>query len=426
VSATDPPVIGCIADDFTGGTDLGSTLAREGLEVVQTVGVPPDDFDPGPAEAIVVALKSRTAPVADAVRSSLDAARWLRRRGVDTIFFKYCSTFDSRPDGNIGPVADALLDELGEDVTIVCPAFPETGRTVYRGHLFVGDVPLDESSMARHPLTPMTDSSVLRLLGRQVRRPVTLIPYEAVAAGPDAIREALGALRLAGGGYAVVDALDDRHLRSIGEAAADLRLVTGASGVARGIPDALRRRGRLAPSRPRLQLTAPDGPAVVIAGSVSPATREQVERFRPGARSVAIDPVVAAEDPAALDAAIESLTGYLGEAPVLVHGLNDPADVARAQAALGAERSAQVLEGALGRAAAHLVEAGARRMVVAGGETSAAVVEALGIRVFRIGPDIGPGVPWVLTSTEPRLALALKSGNFGGPLFFSEALDALG
>jgi uncharacterized protein YgbK (DUF1537 family) len=422
----DPPAIGCIADDFTGGTDLGSTLSREGLDVVQTVGVPPDDFDPGPADAIVVALKSRTAPAADAVGSSLEAARWLRRLGVDTIFFKYCSTFDSRPDGNIGPVADALLDELGEDVTIVCPAFPETGRTMYRGHLFVGDVRLDESSMARHPLTPMTDSSVLRLLGRQVARPVTLIPYETVEAGPDAIRAALGALRLAGGGYAVVDALDDRHLRSIGEAAADLRLVTGASGVARGIPDALRRRGRLAPPRPRREFTAPEGPAAVIAGSVSPATREQVESFRTRVRSVTIDPVAAAQDPVGLDAAIESLSRHLAEGPVLVQSLNDPADIARAQAALGIEHSAHALERALGRAAAQLVEAGVRRIVVAGGETSAAVVEALGVRAVRIGPEIAPGVPWVLTTGEPRLALALKSGNFGGPRFFSEALVALG
>ena len=422
------PILGCIADDFTGGTDLGNTLSREGMEVVQTVGVPPGGTEFEDVDAIVVGLKSRTAAAASAIRSSLAALDWLRQRGVARYFFKYCSTFDSRAEGNIGPVADALVDALGSSFSVVCPAFPENERTVYRGYLFVGDGLLEESSMATHPLTPMTDSSVVRLMSAQTRHEVALVPYPSVAAGAWAISAALETIREGGARYAILDALDDGHLREIAEAVADLPLITGASGIARGLPSAFRRRGMLAAPRASRMFRAPEGPAAIIVGSVSAATREQVRRFD-GYR-VELDPRrLRTEDGAVEDGAVEDVSREasmaLGVGPVLVNSSGDPDVIGEMQRRVGIERSARMIEGALTRVAVRLVAAGARRLIVAGGETSGAVVDALGVRAFRIGPEIVPGVPWCETIGAPHLALALKSGNFGGPRFFMDALERL-
>ena len=388
------PRLGVIADDITGGSDIAGVLTREGFRTVQTIGVA-RDVDLPETDAIVVSLKSRTAPVDDAVQASREALHRLRELGVAQVFFKYCSTFDSTPAGNIGPVADMLLDELGGSVTVVCPAYPANGRTVYRGHLFVGDKLLSESSMARHPLTPMTDSNLLRVLAQQTSRPVSLIPLEVVRLGAEAIAARLEELE----GYVVVDAIDDDDLRTIGAACRGLELVTGGAGLALGLGGL----GAAAPS------AAPEGPAIVLAGSSSEATNEQVRRW------VARFPAVKIT---ALDEAPVELDGW----PLLVYATAEPSEVARVQAQLGAARAAAIVEERLADVARRAVDAGARRVVVAGGETSAAVLHALGVRALAAGPEIAPGVPWMRVLDGPPLALALKSGNFGGPDFLLEAV----
>ena len=412
------PLLGAIADDMTGATDLCSTLVQEGMRTVQTIGVARDIELPD-VDAVVVGLKSRTAPVAAAVRDSREALDWLRELKARQFFFKYCSTFDSTPEGNIGPVADALLDALGADITVVCPAYPANGRTVYRGHLFVGDTLLSESSMAQHPLTPMSDSNLVRFLGRQTARRVGLVPFEVVRSGPTAVERRLAALRAADVSYAVVDALDGSDLRTIGRACARLPLVTGGAGIALGLPDNFRRNGLLeqhsgATGPPQLE-----GPVAVIAGSSSAATREQVRVMSERFPSLKLD---------ALDGNAVALASQaaerLADGAVLVYSTASPEEVARVQERLGLERASRSIESALGDITRRLVDAGARTVVVAGGETSGAVVSALGIRALEVGREIATGVPWMSPLREPRLTLALKSGNFGPPDFFLKTIEA--
>jgi uncharacterized protein YgbK (DUF1537 family) len=418
-------LLGCIADDLTGATDLANMLVREGMRTVQTIGVP----DPGLAlpetDAVVVALKSRTIPAAEAVAQSLAALGWLRQAGARQIFFKYCSTFDSTDAGNIGPVADALLTALGAGFTIGCPAFPENGRSVYQGHLFVGRQLLSESGMRHHPLTPMTESDLVRVLGRQTKAKVGLVPYGVVRDGPDAIRREFAKLQGDGVAYAIVDAVENAHLYDIGEACADLALVTGGSGVAIGLPANFRQQGLLQTAQAPDALGRIDGLSAVISGSCSQATLGQIERMAARYPAFAIDPLALAEG---RDLAAETLAWAaprLAAGPVLIYASAPPEQVARAQAALGRERAGALVEEALARIATGLVGAGVRKLVVAGGETSGAVVQALGVKALRIGPQIDPGVPWTMGLGNPPLALALKSGNFGAPDFFTKALEML-
>lgn len=419
-------LLGCVADDFTGATDLGSTLVRNGMRVVQVIGAPEEGMPAPEADAIVVALKSRTAPVAEAVADSLAAARWLKRSGARQIFFKYCSTFDSTDEGNIGPVADALRADLGAGIVPVCPAFPENGRTIYQGHLFVGAQLLSDSPMRHHPLTPMTDANLVRVMARQSRGPVDCVPYRVVRQGAEAIRRDLEALQARDVAYAVVDALDDDNLRDLGTACADLPLATGGSGAAMGLPENFRRAGLLARRDAVETFPALGGPAAVLSGSCSPATLAQIARMGAAHSTRRLDPLVLAERGAdavgeALDWARESLR----QGPILIYASAPPEEVKSAQAALGRERAGALVEQVLAAIAAGLVKAGLRRLVVAGGETSGAVVQALGIRALRIGAQIDPGVPATLALTDPPLALALKSGNFGGEDFFLKAIRAL-
>jgi uncharacterized protein YgbK (DUF1537 family) len=389
------------------------------MRTVQTMGVV-HDLDASAFDAVVVALKSRTAPVADAVRESSEALEWLRGLGVPQFFFKYCSTFDSTQEGNIGPVGDALLDALEAEITVVCPAYPTNGRTVYRGYLFVGDTLLSESSMAHHPLTPMRDSNLVRVLARQTRRQVGLVSLPVVRAGADAIAQHLDELRRAGTSYAIVDAVEDADLRAIGAASADLPLVTGGSGVALGLPENFRRRGLLGDAAPRGEAPAPDAPAVVLAGSCSTATQEQVRRMAARYPAIRVDVL----DGDGADEVADAVAARLSKSAVLVYTSTTSEEVARVQAELGAERASATVEALLGEVARRAVAAGARRIVVAGGETSGAVVRALGVRALAVGSEIAPGVPWMTSLGDPPLALALKSGNFGGPDFFLEALEA--
>jgi len=418
-------LLGCIADDFTGATDLADTLARGGMRTVQLIETPEAGPAPAGVDAVVIALKTRTVPAAEAVERSLGALRWLRDAGARQVFFKYCSTFDSTDAGNIGPVADALLEALRESFTVACPAFPENGRTVYQGHLFVGDQLLSDSPMRHHPLTPMTDSNLVRVLGRQTRHRVGLIPYATVAAGSGAIRRAIDALRREGSAYAIVDALDGAALDAIGEACADLRLVTGGSGVARGLPHNFRRRGLLAAAEAAPVLGSPGGRAAVLAGSCSAATLAQVAAGRGAWPSFAVDPMALASGADVAAEASRWAEAHLARGPILIYSTAPPDEVARVQAALGRDRAGALVEGAFAAIAASLVDLGVRRLVVAGGETAGAVVKALGIHALRIGPPIEPGVPWTLSVEIPPIALALKSGNFGTPEFFSRALEMM-
>ncbi len=417
-------ILGCIADDFTGATDLANTLTRRGMHTVQTIGIPKGTAPE--ADAIVVALKSRTIAAADAVAQSLAACRWLKAHGAKQIFFKYCSTFDSTDAGNIGPVADALLDELQSGFTITCPAFPETGRTIYLGHLFVGGDLLSDSSMRNHPLTPMKDSNLVRVLGRQTKHQTGLVPYRIVKAGAPAIAEAFATLQAQGVRHAIVDALEDKDLENIGAAASALPLITGGSGIAIGLP-ANYRVARLIPKRDTVAaLPALKGPGMVLSGSCSAATLAQVERFAAKHPAMAIDPeLLAAAPEATVTALLDWATSQLKSSPALIYASATPDKVAAVQARFGREQAGAMIEQAIAMIAQGLAQAGVRRFVIAGGETSGAVVSALNVEALEIGPQIAPGVPATLSYGSPRYALALKSGNFGGPDFFAEALDAL-
>jgi uncharacterized protein YgbK (DUF1537 family) len=412
-------LLGAIADDFTGASDLANTLARGGMRTVLYAGVPAGPADSA-AEAGVVALKSRTAPAAEAVAASLGALGWLRTQGCAQVVFKYCSTFDSTDAGNIGPVAEALADALGEDAVVVCPAFPAAGRTVYQGHLFVGDRLLSESGMERHPLTPMRDPDIRRVLAQQATGPVGHVPWPVVARGADAIAAALAAEAVAGRRLVVADALTEADLRALGAAARGRRLVTGGSGVALGLPATFA--ARLAGYAGGWRGAA--GPAAALSGSVSAATRRQVAAHVAAGqptRELSPDAAVAgAEDPGALAAWALARAGV-----PLLHTPVDPDAVAAAQARHGREAVAAAFEGLLAAVAKALAAGGVARLVVAGGETSGAVVAALGLDAMEIGPEIDPGVP-VLRAPARGLVLALKSGNFGGDDFFARAAARLG
>lgn len=419
-------LLGAIADDFTGATDLCNTLVRRGMRSVQLIGVPAAEGAIPDADAVVVALKSRTIVGAEAIAQSLAALAWLRAAGARQILFKYCSTFDSTDAGNIGPVAEALMAELDTDFTLFCPAFPEAGRTIYKGYLFVGDVLLSESGMRDHPLTPMLDPSLVRVLQRQTKGRVGLVPQSVVVRGAAAIAEAFSGLRRDGIAHAIVDAIEDRHLEAIGEAAADFRLITGGSGIALGLPANFRRRGLLGDGGAADRLPMITGAAAVLSGSCSTATQAQAAFMGERAPAFTIDPIAAAEGGVAGKALVWAKP-LLGEQPILISATAPPDKVAEAQNRLGRERAGAVVEETLAAIARGLADAGVRRFVVAGGETAGAVVQALGVTGLRIGRQIDPGVPWTVSlprsRREPALALALKSGNFGASDFFLRAFS---
>jgi len=421
-------LLGCIADDFTGATDLANMLVRGGMRTVQTIGVPTAGMHIE-ADAIVVALKSRTIPAEDAVRQSLEALDWLRAQGCRQFYFKYCSTFDSTDKGNIGPVADALLDALGEDFTIACPAFPENGRTIYRGNLFVGEVLLSESGMENHPLTPMSDPNLVRVLQRQTSSKVGLIRYDTIAKGVDAIHARIDELKEEGVRLAIADAVCDADLYTLGKACRNLALVTGGSGVALGLPQNFHSADLLVYSGDAADLPKVEGRAVVLAGSASKATNAQVAEWRASSPSFRVDPIALSRGDPIVDSAVEfAQTHFKKNETVLIYATSSPDDVKAVQRELGVEKAGQLVEDALATIARRLRDIGVRKFVVAGGETSGAVVQALNVRTMRIGPQIDPGVPAtqsVSADDEAPLALALKSGNFGTTDFFTKALKVL-
>jgi uncharacterized protein YgbK (DUF1537 family) len=419
--------LGVIADDFTGATDVASMLVRAGMRTVQLIGVPPAEVaPPAHADAVVIALKTRTVSAVDAVRESLAALRWLQRAGMRQCYFKYCSTFDSTPAGNIGPVTEALMAALDARFTIACPAFPENGRTVFRGHLFVGDVLLSDSGMRDHPLTPMHDANLVRVLQAQCRGRVGLLARETVAAGDEAVRERCAALQRDGRSIAIADAVTDDDLRMLAEACVDMPLLTAGSGLALGLPAVYAARGWLVPDARAAALDAATGAAAVLAGSCSIATNAQVQRWQQAGRAAfAVDPRALARDAPVAQLALAWAQRHLAREPVLVYATTTPHELASVQGELGAARAGALVETCLAQIARGLVERGVRRLVVAGGETAGAVVQALGVTRLRIGAAICPGVPWTqadASTLDSPLHLALKSGNFGGPDFFDEAL----
>ncbi|MBN9245520.1 MAG: four-carbon acid sugar kinase family protein [Mesorhizobium sp.] len=418
-------LVGVIADDFTGASDIANTLARgprgrDGLQTMQFLGIPRETAA-GDVEAGVVSLKTRSIPALEAVEQSLNALEWLKAQGCRQIVFKYCSTFDSTPQGNIGPVAEALADALGVKGVLACPAFPATGRTVHQGHLFVHGRLLSESGMQNHPLTPMTDPDIRRWLARQVSGPVGLVPTAVVRSGAEAVRAALADAAGRGETLVIADASTDDDLLALGRACNGAALVTGGSGIALGLAANFLDSGEAAGVTGGFR--GVDGPEAILAGSCSGATRRQVELHaqRHPALAVDVGDVMSGRTGAADLAAF--VTQHEGRSP-LVYSSSDPETVERVQQRHDRERVSENLESLFAGLACALVEGGLRRLVVAGGETSGAVVTALGLDALAIGPEIDPGVP-VLTNREGTLALALKSGNFGSPDFFEKALARL-
>ena len=419
------PQLGCIADDFTGGTDVAAGLRRVGVSTVLLFGPPEPGQVIPPCDAVVVALKTRTIPAADALTQTLQVQSWLTTQGVGTVYFKYCSTFDSTDDGNIGPVTDALLDATGAAMTLICPASPEHGRTVYQGHHFVGDTLLSESSMRYHPLTPMTDPNLVRVLGRQTPHQVGLLPLHVVRAGAEAARAHLDELAARGVRHVVVDVTEDDDLLVAAEAGRELAVLTGGAGLARAFGAISLPRTESAAGTVRDSL--PVGPGLVLAGSCSAATLGQLEQAAAQFPSYRLNPAATPDRDTMLAAATAWLTANLGAGPVLIYS-SAPAEQREAAVAAMGPRTADILEHTLGALARTAVTLGVRRVVVAGGETSGAVTAALGVTTVVVSGEEDTGVPWCVTtgSTEqPALGLLLKSGNFGRPDLLVRAMEGV-
>ncbi len=416
-------ILGCIADDFTGACDLAGLLARSGAQVNLRMGVP--DAPPSDTAAFeVIALKCRTIPVNDAVDECLAALAWLKQAGAARFFWKYCSTFDSTTTGNIGPVAEALMANLGVAQTIYCPAFPENGRSIFMGNLYVGTQLLAESPMKDHPLTPMRDSNLMRLLTPQTTAPVGLADRLCVAKGGDALQARLQYLRTQGVAHVVVDAVANEDLKTIAKACCHMPLITGGSAVAMPLPDLYMAQGLLAKNANKSATPQIGAGAVILSGSCSEMTRAQVKVYAKTAPSYQLDPLDLAQNGA--QKACDWLTALPLDAAPMIYATAKPATVQKAQDQLGVARASEVVEQALATLAIEARNRGTRRFVVAGGETSGAVAKALEITQMAIGVEIAPGVPWGYgKSCGVDIALALKSGNFGDKTFFSDALTKL-
>ncbi|MDO8694872.1 MAG: four-carbon acid sugar kinase family protein [Sheuella sp.] len=409
-------LLGCIADDFTGATDLANNLVRSGMRVVQTIGVPATPLD-AEVDAVVVSLKSRTIAPGEAAAQSVKALEWLQAQGAQQIYFKYCSTFDSTAQGNIGPVTDALMAAMGVDFTIATPAFPDAGRTVFKGYLFVGDVLLHESGMQDHPLTPMTDPNLVRVLQAQTKHKVGLIDYKVIGQGAQAIGERMTSLREQGVGIAIVDAVSNADLVVLGAALKNMPLVTAGSGVAIGLPGNF----GIAPNPESAALPKATGLKAIVSGSCSRATNLQVADFvARGLPAFVLDPLSLLSGDAAVLDALKWAESRLAAGPVLIYSTAAPEALKRIQDQLGVQQAGELVEQALASIAKGLVALGVGQLVVAGGETSGAVVQALGMHQLQIGAQIDPGVPWCAAN---GMHITLKSGNFGTPDFFTKAFD---
>ena len=414
-------ILGCIADDFTGASDLAGLLARSGVQVSLRLGVP-ETPPQNTAPFEVIALKCRTSPVEDATLECLAALEWLQQAGAKRFYWKYCSTFDSTAEGNIGPVAEALMASLNTAQTIYCPAFPENGRSIYMGNLFVGDELLHESPMKDHPLTPMRDSNLMRLLTPQVSSPVGLANRLTVAKGVEALRHRLDQLSDEGIAHVIVDAVADQDLDTIAEATIDMPLITGGSALAMPLPDLYKAQGLLTKDAPIMALPKTDDAAIVLSGSCSAMTRRQVAAFKTGHPSYQLSPQALVNG--GIDDAVAWLKSQDLSSTPMVYATAEPEQVKDIQDQFGVSQSGTMIEDAMARLAQLAFELGYRRFVVAGGETSGAVAQALAITAVTIGREITPGVPWVFAEKQDQpFQLAMKSGNFGLDDFFSKALQ---
>lgn len=416
--------LGVIADDFTGGTDIAGFLVENGLSVTQFIGVPEDSLFFSDSHAAVISLKSRSNPAGEAVRDSLAALEWLKKQGCRQFFFKYCSTFDSTAKGNIGPVTDALLEALGVDFTVMAPALPVNGRTVYFGYLFVNGVPLNESGMRNHPLNPMLDASLMRLTEGQSKGKAANVPAMILDRGTEAIKAAFAELRSKGVTYAVPDTLDYDHLLSLGKAVEDMPLVTGGSGLGAGVAAHIAEKFKLSIATSVEAGKPKAGKCIVLSGSASVMTNAQVAAYKGKAECIGLDARQCVEGGAGYAAGIAGKIAALPEtkyAP-LVYATAGPDELKAIQSEFGAERAGRAVEDTFASLAVLLKKEGYDQFIVAGGETSGAVVKALGIKAFHIGPQIDPGVPWVKATDQP-VSLALKSGNFGDEAFFAKAQE---
>lgn len=419
-------LLGVVADDVTGATDLCLMISREGMRTIQVIGLP-DEGKPLPeADAVVIALKSRAIPAPAAVSMSLRAAQALRKAGAEQVLFKYCSTFDSTDEGNIGPVAEALLRESGSDLTIACPAFPATGRTTYKGHLFVGNQLLSDSAMRDHPLNPMRDSNLQGVLQRQTALPVGLVDISTIRRGVAAVTQAFAEHRSGGKRILIVDALDDDDLRVVGRACMGMPLVTGGSGIGMGLAARLREDGLVEAPPATATMLAPLGRSAIIAGSCSVATRGQIAAAQAaGSPTLAVDAIALAEGRQAVPQMV-SWAAEQDEATIpVIYSSADSQTLSDIHQRMGQHGSGALIEETLAAVARGLQQQGFSRFIVAGGETSGAVVAALGVTMLEIGPEIDPGVPWTRSIDGPDLVLALKSGNFGAPDFFLKAWHLL-
>ena len=420
-----PIKLGCIADDFTGATDLANMLVKGGLKTIQLLGTPRKSDVVPSVDAVIIALKTRTIPVEEAIEQSLRALNWLKSAGAEKFFFKYCSTFDSTDDGNIGQVIDALMADLETPFTIACPAFPETERTIFKGHLFVRDKLLSDSPMRYHPLTPMTDSNLVSTLSRQTSQKVGLVQYTDILGGPSEIRKAFDQLRKEDVAIAITDVLNNEHLYFLGKAVKDFKLITGGSGIALGLPSQLKSRNNHKEKITAHKLPKVLGKELILSGSCSEMTLAQVNEFSKKYRTLKLNPIELAESNSSLDNAVDWVIQAKGEEPILVYASAPPDAVNEAQKRLGRDLASSTVENALAKIASAAVQNGFHRIVVAGGETAGAVVSNLGIKGIIIGEQIDPGVPTTVSIGNPSIGLVLKSGNFGSADFFEKALKVM-
>lgn len=418
-------ILAAIADDYTGASDLANTWRKAGLRTVQTIGVPSHIANFADVDAVVVSLKIRSVSADEAVSKALAADAFLRDLGVAHVMYKICSTFDSTDDGNIGQVTDALRGRAGADWSLICPAFPETGRTVYKGHLFVAGQPLNESALRHHPLNPMHDANLVRVLAKQTKHPVHNLDFQTVVQGAAVCREHIETMVKEASCSVVADAILQQDLDILGELGISTPVSTGASGLGAGLARAALRTRIRDDVMPHLEPVG--GHSAILVGSCSMRTLEQIAAAEKHLPILRLDPDQLIASERGVEAAVNFARSGLGRSPFLIAASRSPKEVIEIQRRYGAARAGLAIESALADIAAALVDMGVRRLVVAGGETSGAVVDRLGIEGFEVGEELAPGVPVLRTMgrADGDLLMALKSGNFGGTGFFMEAVSRL-
>lgn len=410
-------IIGCIADDFTGASDAASFLVKGGMQTILFNGIPQEKERTESCQAIVIALKTRTQKTEDAVKETLKAAEWLKENGAKQLYIKYCSTFDSTPKGNIGPIMDALLEKYEVPTTILCPALPVNGRVVKDGNLYVNGIPLNQSSMKDHPLTPMWDSDVGKLMRDQSRYDCVKISCGEMNK-PEEVQKKI---RLFGAEkphfYVIPDFETGKDARSIVQNFGKLPILSGSSGILTELAGQY----KLEKSTTLKTDERTIGSGLLLAGSCSQATRSQIAFVQKnGIKSKRMDPLklLAGEQTE------QELWDFIqtNHTDVLIYSSDTPESVRKVQQA-GREQIAELLERTMANLAKRALQAGYTRLVIAGGETSGAVTKALGYRSYMIGTSVAPGVPIMIPRENKNVRLVLKSGNFGQEDFLKRALD---